>query len=91
MLSFVLKPSFSYFKTLHLPVTEAILVDILSEKSSETKNPLNTKKHEALWENAVSDIDNSVANKRFSVGQSEEHFEAPAGPEKLHISTSKKH
>lgn len=45
---FVLKPSFSYFKTLHLPVTEAILVDILSEKSSETKNPLNTKKHEAL-------------------------------------------
>ena len=48
MLSFVLKPSFSYFKTLHLPVTEAILVDILSEKSSETKNPLNTKKHEAL-------------------------------------------
>ena len=48
MLSFVLKPSFSYFKTLHLPVTEAILVDILSEKSRETKNPLNTKKHEAL-------------------------------------------
>ena len=38
----------------------------------------------------------SVANKRFSVGQSKSggsdgHFEAPVSPGKLLISTSKKH